>query len=155
MMQLTCPTTNAILLCAVNDASSVLRCPVVHSVPPGLVTEVRPVIPINVQLAELAESFFGAAVARHLGIEQEFADPVVATKDESAEFTLYLARLHPDAAIVAPNSWPTIPQILRGLSGRMRVPYLRAWQILAGGLQLNTKAVDAAEVAKYFEDDLV
>jgi NADPH-dependent 2,4-dienoyl-CoA reductase/sulfur reductase-like enzyme len=119
------------------------------------VTAVRPVIPINVQLAELAESFFEAAVARHLGIEQEFADPVVATKGDSAEFTLYLARLHPDAAIVAPPSWPTIPQILRGLSGLMRVPYLRAWQILAGGLQLNTKAVDAAEVAKYFKDDLV
>ncbi|MBM4250725.1 MAG: hypothetical protein FJ146_02010 [Deltaproteobacteria bacterium] len=153
MMQLTCSTTKAVLLCAVEDGSAVLRCPVTHSCPPGLVVDVQPIIPINVQLIELAETFLGASVARYLDIEQAFADPVVAMKTDDPEFTLYLARLSRDSGIVAPAGWPTMPQILRSLSGRMRVPYLRAWQILAGGLQLNTKAVDAAEVAKYFEDD--
>lgn len=155
MIQLTCPTSKAILLCAVEDAAAVLRCPVVHEVPPGLVVDVRPIIPINAQLAEVASAFFKAEVGRFLDIEQTFADPLVKAKGDEAAFTLYLGRLQAGAAIVAPPEWPTLPQILRSLTGHMRVPYLRAWQILAGGLQLNTKAVDAAEVAKYFEDDLV
>ena len=151
-MILNCPTSKAILLCAVDDTRGVLRCPVHGGDFPGLVFNVTPLTPINPQLMALASSFFARDITRHLDIEQSFADPIIQRGQEIAELTLYLARLSPAAGMVAPPEWPSIPDILRSLEGRLRIPYLRAWQILAGGLQLNTKAVDAAEVAKYFED---
>jgi hypothetical protein len=110
-------------------------------------------MPISPQLIAMTSEFFGCDVAMHLHIEQEFADPIGGSSDEPMGIaTLYVGRLAPSAGIKASSDWPSLPLILRQLSGRARIPYLRAWQVLAGGLQLNTKAVDAAEVAKYFDD---
>jgi hypothetical protein len=154
-MLINCPTPHAALLIAVNDASGVLRCPLHGGDVPGLIAAVQPLMPINPQLMAMAATFFEVDVSLHLAIEQGFADPVVKSGGQEADVTLYLARLAADAGIIAEPTWPSIPMILRGLSGRARIPYLRAWQVLAGGLHLNTKAVDAAEVAKYFDDKSV
>ena len=150
-MLLNCPTPYAVLVCAVADAQGVLRIPVVADAgeTPGLRFAVQGLKPINIQLAEAAAQFFGREVGLHLNIEQEYADEV---STAAGAVTLYLARLAPQAGIVASESWLSIPALLRQLSGRARIPYLRAWQVLAGGLKLTTKAVEAGEALKYFDD---
>jgi hypothetical protein len=153
MTHMTCPTPKAVLLCAIADAAGVLRCPNGEAFPPGLALDVAPLLPINPQLVELAAKFLNLSASAHLHIEQQFADPVELVSGAEPDHTLYLASLSPAAGVIASRAWPTLPDILRSLNGRTRIPYLRAWQVLAGGLQLNTKAVDAAEVAKYFDDD--
>lgn len=150
-MLLHCPIPYAVLVCAVADAQGVLRVPVTpfSAETPGLKFAVAPLTPINIQLAAAASSFFAREVGLYLNIEQNYADAVSAA---DGAVTLYLARLAPEAGIVASDSWLSIPALLRQLSGRARIPYLRAWQVLAGGLTLATKAVDAADALKYFAD---
>jgi len=150
-MLLNCPTPFAVLVCAVADASGVLRIPVdaASTEAPGLKFAVAPLIPINIQLAGTAAAHFGTEVGRYLNIEQDYADAVTL---HDGDATLYLARLDPAAGIVASAEWLSIPALLRQLTGRARIPYLRAWQVLAGGLTLATKAVDAAEALKHLTD---
>ena len=146
-----CKTPRAILLCAVKDAAGVLRFP--EGGPggqPGLALDVEPLAPINEQLLRGASAALGKDVALRLAVSQEFADEM--TSADVVAATLYVGTLDPAAGIVAEKTWATMPDILRRLQGRARIPYMRAWQVLTGGLQLNTKAVDAAEVAKYFDD---
>jgi hypothetical protein len=150
-MLLTCPTPYAVLVCAVADASGVLRIAVdaASGETPGLRFAVVPLIPINIQLAGAAAAFFGTEVGRHLNIEQDYADAI---SRHDGDTTLYLSRLDPAAGIVASAEWLSIPALLRQLTGRARIPYLRAWQVLAGGLTLATKAVDAAAALKHLTD---
>jgi hypothetical protein len=91
-------------------------------------------------------------VARHLDIVQDYADAITTPAPDAVQATLYVATLASAAGCVADPGWPSLPDILRAQKGRDRIPYLRAWQVLAGGLHLETKAIDAAELAKHFDD---
>ena len=149
-MLIHCATPRAHLLLAVPDAAAVLRFPGGHAPTPGIEVAVQALTPIGPQLVDAAVAALGAGIpALGVLVEQEFAD-ALATASGAA--TLYVATLRLGSAFVAPNHWPTMPEILRRLKGRERIPFMRAWQVLAGGLHLNTKAVDAAEVARYFDD---
>lgn len=145
-----CPTEHFVLLCAVEDADGVLRFPEGGATPPGWRAPATALTPINPQLFAAAAAQLERDVAPWLAIEQQFADPIT-DDDGVVRTTLYVGRLDRASGIVASAAWPVMPQILRRLGGRARIPYLRAWQVLAGGLYLETKAVDAAEVAKYFD----
>jgi len=142
MMLPTCKTDFAVLLCAVADAKGVLRFPITtpDTDTPGLDLVVAPLVPINELLMKAAAAVLGEGVGRHLEINQEYADEIAVTGGPNV--TLYLARLAPAAGFVATAEWPTMPELLRALQGRKRLPYLRAWQVLAGGLTLDTKAVE-------------
>ncbi len=148
---LNCQTDFAVLLCAVPDERGVLHFPSNDStLLPGLNFTVAGLTPINEQLIKEAEGFFGKRLGNSLQITQEFADPV--PRPDGVMATLYLATVAQGSVTFDP-SWRSLPEILRGLpKNKGRVPFLRAWQILSGGLQLDTKAVDMAEVAKHFDD---
>jgi hypothetical protein len=144
-----CPTDVAVLLAAVPDANGVLRLPTSgDATAPGLHVRVQPLAPIAAQLVEAAAAAIdlGPAAGMALSLVDGFADPVTLANGEAA--TLYVGRVSPGAA-TAPASWPSVPDLLRAMAkNRSRVPYLRAWQVLAGGLDDSVKALDAAEVAK-------
>lgn len=147
-----CPTDFAVLLCAVPDERGVLRFPSNDSTEiPGLNFAVQAGEPINDQLIHVAEKTLNARLQGRLDISQEFADPV--TRSDGQQATLYVATVA-EGAKKSDASWPSLPDILRALpKDKGRVPYLRAWQILTGGLKLETKAVDMAEVERHFRDD--
>ena len=59
--------------------------------------------------------------------------------------TLVLARIHKEE-FLAPDLWPTLPALLHGMpKNKTRVPYLKAFQVLAGGLSQETQAVEMDE----------
>ncbi len=147
-----CPTDYAVLLCAVPDERGVLRFPSNDSTElPGLNFAVEAGLPINDQLIQVAEKTLNARLHGKLDVSQDFADPVVRVDGQPA--TLYVATVA-EGAKRSDSSWPSLPEILRALpKNKGRVPYLRAWQILTGGLKLDTKAVDMADVERHFRDD--
>lgn len=137
-----CPTETAFLLLAVRDERGLLRFPdESHDGTPGLKIDVKARLPIDEQLVAAAAKTLDVSAVR-LDIVQDFADEMPLGTTTA---TLYLA----EAVGVAPASaaWPTLPDILRKMAkDRRRLPYLRAWQVMTGGLKLNTKAVDVAEL---------
>ncbi len=147
-----CKTPWAVLLCAVADEGKVLRFPDQGGATPGLRFAVTPLTPINEQLVRAASSHFYVEVGLHLQICQEFADELPGLAADAGT-TLYLATLSEAAGIVAPTAWTNMPDLLRRLTGRTRVPYMRAWQILAGGLTETSKVIDAADLAKALAPD--
>lgn len=151
MTQIYCKTDLAVLLAAVADAKGVLRFPTTEGAAlPGLYVDVAPLIPIYEQLKRGASSALGLDVSRNLRIWDEFADEVPLVDGRVA--TLYVGLLEGMTTDVAAR-WPVMPDLLRRMDkNRSRLPVLRAWQILQGGLKLDTKAVEAGEVAKYFDD---
>lgn len=146
-----CKTDHAILLLAVRDERGILRFPSSPgAVSPGIHFPVRALMPIQAQLTAAASDTVGRDVALHFRLCDEFADEI--RMADGREATLYVANLE-EPRVVAPNDWPVMPAILRSFPrDKSRIPYLRAWQILQGGLQLNTLAVDAEEVKKHFDD---
>jgi hypothetical protein len=142
-----CKTPTAILFCAVPDEKGVLRVAGGDANAPGLTIAVKALLPIVPQLLDAAAAELKIDAAKCVEIVQDFAD-----ETQGGTATLYVASVSAGAGVVASPSWPSLPQILRSLKGRDRIPYLRAWQVLAGGLHLETKAIDTAELAKHFDD---
>lgn len=151
MLHVFCRTPSAVLLLGVKDDRGVLRFPFsANGVVPGLCFEVLPLAPIGEQLVRAASEALSAPVGLSLTIQQEFAD--VMTLPNGSEATVYLATISAPHARAHPN-WPSMPEMLRGMDkDRRRLPYLRAWQVLTGGLQLNTKVVDMDEVQRYLDE---
>ena len=157
MLQLFCKTPVAVLLLGVKDAKGVMRFP---SGPgegeartSGLRIDVRPLVPINEQLMAAASTALATPLALALDVVQEFADELTLPDGQAA--TVYLATVNETRApqVQARSEWASMPDILRGMDkDRRRLPYLRAWQILTGGLTLNTKAVEASELRKSLDD---
>lgn len=150
MQRLYCQTDRAILLVGVPDDNGVLKFPesAGSEAAPGLHLEPRPLLSIDQQLMAEATRVFGKDVALHLSLVQEFEDPLTLPDGKTA--TLYLGTLTPAAEIAVLPAWRSLPDLMRGMSkDRGRLPYLRAWQVLTGGLTLNTKALDLDEVKKH------
>jgi hypothetical protein len=146
-----CKTDHALLLLAIPDARGVLHFPSTADAPlPGLHLEVKPLLPIQAQLTAAATAAVGRDVALDLHLWDELADEM--TLPNGTKTTMYVASLKGEAADA--DRWPVMPAILRAMDkNRGRLPYLRAWQVLQGGLKLNTKAVEASELLKHFPED--
>lgn len=158
MTRIYCPTAQAILLLGVRAGNPpVLRALDAAASPPGRRFVPRPLVPIDEQLIALVVDIVGVEARSSIVIHQEYTDLVPLRADlppehPEAAATLYLVTCDLGAI---PNAahWPSFPELLRAMPrDRSRLPYLRAFQVLAGGLQLETKAVDMAEIAKYFPD---
>ncbi|TWW12171.1 hypothetical protein E3A20_03230 [Planctomyces bekefii] len=151
MTNIYCKTDRAILILGVPDDRGVLFFPSNRADElPGLHLDVKPLLPIFDQLTGLASAVLKQDVARSLHLFDEFADEIAI--NDSDKGTVFVGTL---SQVTKPEGgpWAVMPAILRALpKTRVRLPYLRAWQILQGGLKLNTKAVDPAELAKYFDD---
>ncbi len=136
-----CQTDIALVLLGVSDEKGVLRFPKSDGAKiPGIHFAVKPLLAINPQISEAISSHFGVELGVHLTIEQNFFDAT--NGDDGAVVSIYLATLAQTAPITYQTSWPTMPDLLRQLSGRDRLPFLRAWQVFAGGLTLDTKALE-------------
>jgi hypothetical protein len=149
MKLLRCPTDHGIFLVAVTDEDGVLRFPSDFSHPflYGLHIQVRPLLPVEPQLFDLARENIGTDLGAFLRVYEDFSDQLALTED--AKTTLFVGRLaHPEFR--APKTWLSLPDILRSMGkDRRRVAYMRALQVLTGALSQETKAVDVEEVARH------
>lgn len=149
MLHIYCNTPVAVFLCGLRDTTGVLRFPPVEGDVPGLSFETRPRTPINEQLIDqlketLARETGASAENLELDINQEYSDTV--DLPDGRQGTLYVAI---GSGVEGPESWPRLPDLLRAMpADRSRVPYLRAWQVLTGGLKLNTKALETEDIEK-------
>ena len=116
---------------------------------PGIVVSAAASTPIVAQLAQAVAAAIGieGTDGHAFTVQEGFADAITMPSGEAA--TLYVGRVAP-GGVTAPRTWPSMPDLLRAMAkNRARVPYLRAWQVLAGGVNDDsTKAYDAADVAK-------
>lgn len=147
-----CETGEAVLLVAVRCSDNILRFPNDESKWPGLSFQVNQLLPINPQLIERAQSELGPK-AQGISIWQEYSAQML--EGVSPIATLYVAMYEPtpeDLADLPTSSWATLPALIRTLAkDRNRLAYLKAWQILSGGLEESTKALDVNEVARYLK----
>jgi hypothetical protein len=143
-----CPTEVALILVPVKDARGIFRFPCDAAAVPGLVLSVRPLTPILEQVF--------ARVGAVLGIERPglvysvCEEDLGTVKDAGGrDATLYLLRAVEPCSITH-EEWPTFPQILRSLSrDRTRLPWMKAWQVLTGGLEAQTKAIEVDDLEKF------
>jgi hypothetical protein len=153
-MHVNCRTPVAILLLAVRDERGVLLVPSPSRATPGIVFNVKGGAPINDQLRDVAAAYIG--VQAKLDIDQTYADEFMLADGRQA--TLYVAtggNVGPLSS-VGGAGWVSIPELLRAMPrDRARLPYMRAWQVLSGGLTINVKAVagdDADKLLKEYDD---
>lgn len=142
-MHLYCPTDTAILLLATKDEGGVMRFPPIE-------IAARPLVSIDEQIVQAASAALGLDLTLKIRIEQQYADEM--TRADGTVTTVYLATVSDGVAPPAKKEWPTLPDLLRSLpKDRSRLPFMRAWQILTGGLTLNTKAVDMNEAKEHLK----
>lgn len=140
----------AVLLIGFPDERGVLRFPEIRFVPKALT-------PIAEQLLREASASAQTDLARRVTLVDQFCDET--TLPDGTTATVYLMTLdaHQPQGAAAPyvdQAWRSFPDILRAMPrDRGRLPYLRAWQVITGGLTLNTKAVDLEEVKRHLLDD--
>ncbi len=148
-----CETPTATLLVAVADPQGILRFPNDPLLWPGLTLTVNVMLGINSQLKDRATKDLGEA-GNHIEIWQEYSSPLLGSSGV-AESTLYVSRLADDKSqnsLIETKLWPTLPELIRTLpKDRNRLAYLKAWQVLSGGLQESTKALDVEEVVKHLK----
>lgn len=108
---------------------------------PGLAFNVVPGIAIDIQIMDAIQKTVGL-LPGSISIQQDFAEPLSA--DERVSATLYLAVS--GVAIGKNDRWQTLPAILRKMDkDRRRIAYVKAWQVLSGSLDLDTRAVEVPE----------
>ena len=140
-------TKRALLLLGVPSERGVLSFP--STVPPkegphpGLLLDCDLQLPINPQLIDAAELYLqeeGLGIKMH--IWQDYSDHLLLASGEKV--TVYIARL--DRTIEDASSqgvMRTMPEWIRGLpKDRSRLLYVRALQVLSGGLTQETKVVE-------------
>lgn len=143
MLPIYCKTERAVLVLGVFDERKVMYFVNDDLPSPGINLEISGTTPMNQLIAERIMDQFGGSA--DFNIYQEFQE--VFADEDGIETTLFLGELTTEGRV--DSEWPTMPEILRSMpKNKSRVAYLKAWQVLTGGLQLNTKAVEVSEVKK-------
>ena len=145
------PTDVVIFLVGVKDARGVLRFPTKNNYNPGVVFRTNRKIPVNEQLINETQVVTGlSGLNVQLQIEQNFSADVTLPNGDSA--TLYVGIIHDYEGLIS-EAWKSLPEILRNMPrDKNRVSYLKAWQVLMGGLTQDSKVVEAEDVSKAMLD---
>lgn len=151
-MHIRCSTENAILIVGVFDAKKVMRFPDDGHVHGGILLQPKRGLPIDPQLVDAALKALDQSVPpTAFSIYQEFAE--VVSLPEVGDVTVYLGLIN-EEALTATSEWASFPDIIRRLpKDRTRLPYLKAWQVLTGGLKLDTRAIENADLESLLSSD--
>jgi hypothetical protein len=144
-MHIHCSTEHAIFLLGVFDKKKVMRFPDEGETHAGVRLQPSKSIPIDPQLLAACKKYLVDGFDnRAVSIYQEFDE--VVTIPGLGETTVYLGVVD-EEAMTAPDEWAVFPDIIRRLpKDRTRLPYLKAWQVLTGGLKLDTRAIENADL---------
>ena len=145
------PTDVVIFLVGIKDEKGVFRFPSKNNFNPGIVFKADKKLPINEQMISQTESLTGLSQLNlKLDIEQSFSAEVKLPSGELG--TLYVGAIH-DEQVTVDDSWRPLPMILREMpKDKNRAAYLKAWQVLMGGLTQDSKVLEAEDAAKAIQD---
>ena len=150
-IHITAPTDVVIFLVGIKDEKGVLRFPTKNNFNPGVVFKADRNLPINEQIIKETELLTGLQKLNlNLEIEQNFSTEVVLQNGDKA--TLYVGAIHKFEGGVN-EEWRPLPMILREMpKDKNRAAYLKAWQVLMGGLNQDVKILEADDAAKAIQD---
>ena len=116
--------------------------------PSGLWAYVDTQTPVLPQLVARAEKFFERKpLVQSIEFVENYRDVIVLDNPENKCAQLYVAHWKPLVSKEEASGWLTIPEMLRSLSsGKTRLAYLRAFQVLQGGLTQEIDAVDTKDL---------
>jgi hypothetical protein len=145
MLQLRCPTDDAVLVLGVADTRGILLFPTTSAEVPGIVFRPVSLQPMNLQIIAKANSILATNLTgREIDICQDYSDRVVL--EGNVEACLYLAIVRNLPNLIS-SDWLNFPDQLRKMpKGRNRLAYLRAWQVMTGSLALKTKAIETDDL---------
>ncbi|MDB2447068.1 hypothetical protein N9W79_00425 [bacterium] len=150
-IHISAPTDVVIFLVGIKDEKGVLRFPTKNNFNPGVVFKADGAVPINAQIIKETEALTGLEnLNLNLEIEQNFSTEVVLQNGDKA--TLYVGAIHKFEGGIN-QEWKPLPMILREMpKDKNRPAYLRAWQVLMGGLNQDVKILEADDAAKAIKD---
>ena len=147
-----CPTQSAIILLGVQLDSGPLRFPYKDAARPGVLFQPDSNVDMTSQILWEAHRFFASLQASaKVTVVTDFSDPI--TLEDEQIGTLYLAtamlagKTDEDILSSLRKRSEVLPVLLRNMpKNRNRVPYLRAWQVMSGGLAERTEAISVADL---------
>lgn len=154
-----CATKKAAIIFAIPVEGSCMLIPSYQEQIPGIILEVTPGKLINDHIKEVMERELGYSLsAADFNIEQKFAEKFVSTDPAKDSYTLYVALSH-KRHDKAEEHWRSFPDILRNMEkNRLRLIYLKAWQVVMGADQGQLRAVefdgerDASSIAAILDE---
>ncbi|MBI2602247.1 MAG: hypothetical protein HYW48_04255 [Deltaproteobacteria bacterium] len=128
-----CPTEKVILLVGFRADKGLLVFPSQNDRFPGILFDNVAGHFINDMIRDRVEALTeGGQRGLRLNIEQEFAERM--SLPDGQEATLYLGVVGEFAGSLSPD-WKTLPELIRKMpKDKKRIAYIKAWQILSGGL---------------------
>jgi hypothetical protein len=150
-IHISAPTDVVIFLVGIKDEKGVFRFPTKNNFNPGVVFKADQKIPINQQIISETEAITGyTGLNLDLEIEQNFAAAVELPNGDSA--TMYVGFVKGDGYKIQ-EDWHPLPTILREMpKNKNRASYLKAWQVLMGGLTQDSKVIEAEDADKALSD---
>ncbi|MFK7825948.1 MAG: hypothetical protein AB8G05_17480 [Oligoflexales bacterium] len=135
-----CQTPKAVFLFGI-PIDKLLHFPNHHRFMPGLHLDVDPSQAINLQLIAAVEKELGEAVnGSEVHIFQEFCELLLPAGQEQVSLYTGYCELPRQVPLL---NWKPLPYLLKNMEkNRMRLAYLKAWQVQTGALNLTTKAVE-------------
>ena len=131
--------SNVIFLLACKDERGVLRFPTSGQPLPGLHFQPDMKLPISEQLVSLGREKSGGEDTA-LEVEQKLVELL---SHDGGEYAVYLGT----SSAQAPADWFTMPEMIRVLpKNRVRLSYMKAWQVLSGGFEANTKVLENVDL---------
>lgn len=145
------PTEVVVFLVGIEDELGVLRFPTKNSFNPGIVFKADRKVPINEQIIKETEAITGYEnLNLILNIEQNFSSEIYLPNKEKA--TLYVGSIL-KKNLKTHEDWKALPIILREMpKDKNRASYLKAWQVLMGGLTQDNKVIEAEDAAKAIQN---
>lgn len=127
-----CPTDKAIALVGFRSTNGLLIFPSNSEILPGIHFDCDSNLFINDQIKGIVEKLAGERLGIALEMIQDFAEPL--PLEDGSEATLYLAVLNRSTGSISPD-WRSLPELIRKMpKDKKRIVYIKAWQILSGGL---------------------
>ena len=147
----------AVVLATVTGSDGIVRCFYGNPEQPGLIFEPKALTPIVEQIASELRYLHNDGIAS-LGfqVRSDHSDEFMLADGTMGTIYIAAAATQLDSFDSLKGSWVSIPELLRSMpKSRQRLVYLRAWQVLLGGLTDGTKAVDLEEAMKHLKNSTI
>lgn len=154
MNLINCPTTWAVALLALRSASGQgpFRILTTGNFPPGLLFTPVPLLPLAEQFQAQVHKFHPQLQLARVEWRSDYRDHIAweAPAGSAGEATLYIGSgTVTEATETAWQTLPTLPELLRSMpKDRSRLGFMKALQVLAGGLEQQLRAIETRDLPK-------
>lgn len=148
-LHVSCPTQKAVLLLGFYREEGPIVFPSQDVNVPGLHVNMKPLLPVYDQFLTAIHNHFSLNFDKNFELDQSFSEKL---KIEEVEATLYIGSIKAFSGPY-PRYLHSLPHMIRQMpKTSLRLPYLKAWQVLMGSPQDEIRALEVKEEDqdKYF-----